>query len=82
MVMDFDYTYQELSAPEEYWTGEDLVEVMKDYSTVFLNQVTISGPNEVDDDDEDNTEETEENEWYNDDGWYLGEDLYEDEDEE
>lgn len=82
MVMDFDYTYQELSAPEEYWTGEDLVEVMKDYSTVFLNQVTISGPNEVDDDDEDNTEEIEENEWYNDDGWYLGEDLYEDEDEE
>lgn len=77
MVMDFDYTYQELSAPEEYWTAEDLVEVMKDYSTVFLNQITSDGINRDNTDDE-----IEENQWYDDSGWYLGEDLYEDEDEE
>ena len=81
LSIDLDYTYQEIELPESYWTPEDLITAAQEYSTAMFEQITIAEPeadNEEDVEDEDN----EWNNWYDDDGWYLGEDLYEDEEED
>jgi len=72
--IDFSYNYQEIAAPDEYWSAEDLVTVLQDYTSIFLEQMsTVDSAGESIDDSQDESE----NEWYDDDGWYLGEDLYE-----
>lgn len=76
LTADFAYQYEEITAPDEYWTAEDLVAVMQDYITMlFVQMSTVDAY-----DDPDMNED--ENEWYDDEGWYLGEDLYNDEDDE
>lgn len=76
LTADFAYQHEEIIAPDEYWTAEDLVAVMQDYITVLFAQMSTVDTYDDLDIDED------ENEWYDDEGWYLGEDLYNDEDDE
>lgn len=76
VIVDFDYSHQELSAPESYWTAEDLVTTIQEYFMLFEQNITIDdGGHDYDFEYDYDDEDYDDNEWFDDEDWYFDEET-------